>query len=101
MRIVGWKGRADQATKVRGMFVRPEQVAGVLSKHPEVTRARLEVGHDGATDTLTAKLEGAGDAAALSASLADVIKLRPTTLELVPDGALPRDGVVIKDLREI
>lgn len=98
--ITGWKGRADQATKVRGMFVRPEQIAGFLAKHPELSRARIEVGHDGANDTLTARLEGSGSAEDYAASLADSIKLRPM-IELVEAGSLPRDGLVIADLRSM
>jgi len=99
MRLAGWKGRADQATKVKGMFVRPEQVARLVERHPEIQRARIEVGHNGKTDTMLVKLETEGaDLAAYSASISDVLKLRGD-VETVPLGALPRDGIVIADLR--
>ncbi len=101
MRLAGWKGRADQATKVKGMFVRPEQVANLVARHPEVQRARIEVRHDGSGDTMVVKLETDGaDADAYAASVSDVLKLRGT-IEIVAPGALPRDGVVIADLREV
>ena len=101
MRLAGWKGRADQATKVKGMFVRPEQVANLVARHPEVQRARVEVRHDGAGDTRVVTLETDGaDADAYAASVSDVLKLRGT-IEIVVPGALPRDGVVIADLREV
>lgn len=101
MRLAGWKGRADQATKVKGMFVRPEQVARLVERHPEIHRARIEVGHNGKTDTMLVKLETEGsDLAAYAASISEVLKLRGE-LETVSLGALPRDGVVIADLRGI
>jgi phenylacetate-CoA ligase len=99
-RIAGWKGRADQATKVKGMFVRPEQVARFVERHPEVARARVEVGHDGKGDTMTVKLETAGtDVAAYAVSLTEVLKLRAEVM-IVGAGELPRDGIVIADVRE-
>ena len=101
MRLAGWKGRADQATKVKGMFVRPEQVAALVARHPEVARARVEVGHDGKGDTMRVKLEATGgDAGAYAASVTEVLKLRGE-VEVVAPGALPRDGIVIADLREV
>ena len=100
MRLAGWKGRADQATKVKGMFVRPEQVARLVDRHPEIQRARIEVGHNGKTDTMLVKLETEGtDVAAYAASISEVLKLRGE-VETVSLGTLPRDGVVIADLRE-
>ncbi len=100
-RIAGWKGRADQATKVKGMFVRPEQVARLVERHPEIHRARVEVGHDGKGDTMLVKLETDGsDVAAYAASISEVLKLRGD-VETVSLGALPRDGIVIADLREL
>jgi phenylacetate-CoA ligase len=99
MRLAGWKGRADQATKVKGMFVRPEQVARLVERHPEIHRARIEVGHDGKTDTMLVKLETEGsDVAAYAASISEVLKLRGE-VETVSPGGLPRDGIVIADLR--
>lgn len=101
MRLAGWKGRADQATKVKGMFVRPEQVARLIERHPEIHRARVEVGHDGKTDTMLVKLETDGsDVAAYAASVSEVLKLR-ADVETVSLGGLPRDGIVISDLREV
>ncbi len=101
MRLAGWKGRADQATKVKGMFVRPEQVARLVDRHPEVHRARVEVGHDGKGDTMVVKLEtDGGQADTYAASVSEVLKLRGV-VEMVPPGALPRDGVVIADLRDV
>jgi len=99
MRLAGWKGRADQATKVKGMFVRPEQVARLVERHPEIHRARIEVGHDGKTDTMLVKLETDGtDVDAYAASISEVLKLRGE-VQTVSLGGLPRDGVVIADLR--
>ena len=56
-RIVGWRGRADQATKVKGMFIRPEQVSAMVDHHPEIDRARVEVSFDGSTEWIDVKLE--------------------------------------------
>lgn len=103
LRIKGWMGRADQTTKVKGMFVRPEQIASVLSRHAEVTRARLTVARDGDADTmlLTAECDGSpeGLVAAMEQSVRDVLKLRGT-VKLVPPGSLPNDGKVIDDTRD-
>ena len=101
MRLAGWKGRADQATKVKGMFVRPEQVARLVERHPEIQRARIEVGHNGKTDTMLVRLETEGtDVAAYAVSISEVLKLRGD-VETVTPGGLPRDGIVIEDLRGI
>ncbi len=102
-RIRGWLGRADQTTKVRGMFVHPAQVADIVRRFPEVGRARLVVSGEMANDQLTLKVEASGcDAAALSARLAeairDVTKLRGEVDVLAP-GSLPNDGKVIEDAR--
>lgn len=100
-RIVGWRGRADQAAKVKGMFIRPEQVAAILARHPEIERARVEVQFDGKTDKLDVKLETEhSDVAAYAASVSEILKLR-ANIVIVPKGALPRDGVVISDLRPV
>ena len=102
-RIRGWLGRADQTAKVRGMFVQPQQVAQVLKRHPEVTRARLVVEGEMADDrmTLHAECDGAAEglAAALAASLRDVTRLRGE-VRLVGVGSLPNDGKVIDDRRK-
>ncbi|MDD9852773.1 MAG: phenylacetate--CoA ligase family protein, partial [Deltaproteobacteria bacterium] len=102
MRLRGWLGRADQATKVRGMFVRPEQIAELLRRHPEVARARLVVSQSGGRDAMTLACESAtrpaGLEAALAQSLQAVTKLRGEVV-LHDPGALPNDGKVIEDAR--
>ena len=99
MRIKGWMGRADKTTKIKGMFVRPEQVAALVAKHPEVTRARVIAGRDGEADTMTVRIEGNADAAgAYGATVTDLLKLR-AVVEVVKEGELPRDGVLIEDTR--
>ncbi|SIO50933.1 phenylacetate-CoA ligase [Rhodovulum sp. ES.010] len=99
MRIKGWMGRADQTTKIKGMFVRPEQVADLVARHPEVARARVIAGRDGEMDTMTVQFETAAtDAAAFEASVVEVLKLKGK-VELVAPGTLPNDGKVIDDRR--
>jgi phenylacetate-CoA ligase len=101
-RIKGWMGRADQTVKVRGMFVHPGQVAAVVKRHPEITRARLVVEGEMANDRMTLKLETnaapEGLAAAVADTVRDVTKLRGE-VQLVPSGSLPNDGKVIEDAR--
>jgi phenylacetate-CoA ligase len=101
-RIRGWLGRADQTTKVRGMFVHPGQVAEVLRRHPDAGRGRLVVEGEMANDRMTLKVEVAGApeglAARLADSIRDVTKLRGE-VQLVPPGSLPNDGRVIEDAR--
>ncbi len=99
MRIAGWKGRADQATKVKGMFVRPEQVAALMDRHPEVHKARVEVDHDGQNDTLLVRLETDNtECAGYENSIRELLKLRAEVV-LCHKGDLPRDGLVIADRR--
>ena len=101
MRIKGWLGRADQTTKIKGMFVHPEQVAEVAKRHTGVGRLRLVVGRAGEQDTMTLHAE-ANDDAALKAKLAETLqaitKLKGD-VELVAPGSLPNDGKVIADER--
>ena len=100
-RIKGWMGRADQTTKVRGMFVHPGQVAEVAKRFPAITRARLVVSGEMANDQLTLKVEApevAGLAEKISEAVRDVTKLR-ADVALVPVGTLPNDGKVIEDAR--
>ena len=101
VRIKGWMGRADQATKVRGMFVHPHQVAEVLRRHG-VARGRLVVENDAGEDRMTLSVErAAADApfvAAVEATLRDVMKLRGMVV-CAPPGSLPNDGKVIDDAR--
>jgi phenylacetate-CoA ligase len=104
-RIKGWMGRADQTTKVKGMFVHPSQVAQVVRRHPQILRARLIVAHDAdKTDVMTLQCELAAAApqslaGAVEATLREVCKLRGT-VQFKPAGTLPNDGKVIEDLRK-
>ncbi|MEP1585594.1 MAG: phenylacetate--CoA ligase family protein [Tateyamaria sp.] len=99
MRIKGWMGRADQTTKIKGMFVRPEQVATLVAKHSEVTRARVIARREGEQDAMTVQLESSGtDPQAYAASVAETLKLKGK-VELFAPGALPKDGLVIEDQR--
>ena len=99
MRIKGWMGRADQTTKIKGMFVRPEQVADFVAKHAEVMRARVVASRDGEMDVMTVQIEtGASDPAAYASSIVDTLKLKGR-IELVAKGSLPNDGKVIDDQR--
>ena len=107
MRIKGWMGRADQTTKVKGMFVTPGQIAQVAGRHPEVLKARLEVASENNLDSMVLKCEIRGDrhssaaqslAAAIAETLQAVCKIRGH-VEVVAPGSLPNDGKVIADLR--
>ena len=103
-RIRGWMGRADQTTKVKGMFVHPSQVAQVVKRHPEILRARLVVDHDGEKNdrmTLRCEVRNRNDllAQAITSTLRDVCKLRGQ-VEFADSGSLPNDGKVIEDLRK-
>ena len=99
MRIKGWMGRADQAAKVRGMFVRPEQVAAVAARHPGLGRLRLVIGRDGEQDRAVLRVEAEQSMAeAIGATFQDVTKVR-AQVEAVPPGSLPNDGRVISDER--
>ena len=101
-RIRGWMGRADQTTKIRGMFVHPRQVADIVRRFPEVLRARLVVSGAMAQDEMTLKVESAsaseGLSARISEAIRDVTKLRGM-VELAAPGSLPNDGKVIEDAR--
>jgi len=100
-RIKGWMGRADQTTKVRGMFVHPGQVAEITKRFPEIKRARLVVSGEMANDQLMLKvetLEVLGLVEKISEAVRDVTKLR-ADIALVEVGSLPNDGKVIEDVR--
>ncbi len=102
-RIEGWLGRADQATKVRGMFVHPEQVADVLRRHGAVGRARLVVERPGNTDEMTLLVESgerADDLAAIAETVQALTRLRGRVVAVAP-GSLPADGKVIEDRRDL
>jgi phenylacetate-CoA ligase len=102
VRIKGWMGRADQTTKVKGMFVRPEQIAEIGKRHPELARLRLVVTREGDVDAMTLKAEAKAADAALAAKVAEtlqaVTKLKGK-VELAAPGSLPNDGKVIEDAR--
>jgi phenylacetate-CoA ligase len=102
MRIKGWMGRADQTTKVKGMFVRPEQIAEIARRHPELGRLRLVVVRENEQDVMTLKCEcGSGGEAlrdTIAATLRAVTKLGGS-VDLVRPGSLPNDGKVIADER--
>jgi len=99
LRIRGWLGRADQATKIKGMFVRPEQVAELVARHPEIARARVVAAREGEMDSMTVRIETrASNPQLYEASVLEVLKLRGR-IELVPPGSLPNDGKVIDDTR--
>ena len=101
-RIRGWMGRADQAAKVKGMFVRPEQIATLARAFPQAGRLRLVVAQDAGADAMTLRVEAA------DASLAEAMATRLHALtnlrgavEVVPPGSLPNDGKVIDDTRPV
>ena len=99
MRIKGWMGRADQTTKVKGLFVHPHHVAEVLRRHA-LGRARLVVENDAGEDRMTLHVEGAGgDLAPIEATMKEVMKVRGE-VRGVASGSLPNDGKVIEDLRK-
>jgi len=101
-RIKGWLGRADQTTKVKGMFVRPEQVAEVVKRHPQIVKARLLVSRRGETDTMTLKVETTAATIDVSAAVAETLRgitKLSGTVELVPADSLPSDGKLIEDVR--
>ena len=100
-RIKGWLGRADQTTKVRGMFVHPGQVAAVLKRFPDVARARLVVKGEMADDRMTLHIEAPateGLAERIGTAMREATKLR-CAVEFVTPGTLPNDGKVIEDAR--
>ncbi|WP_026758264.1 phenylacetate--CoA ligase family protein [Sediminimonas qiaohouensis] len=99
MRIKGWMGRADQTTKIKGMFVRPEQVAELVSRHDDIARARVIATREGEMDVMTVQIEASGGAAdSFADTVRDVLKLKGQ-VEVVNPGSLPNDGKVIEDRR--
>jgi phenylacetate-CoA ligase len=103
-RVKGWMGRADQTTKVKGMFVRPEQVAEVAKRHPELLRVRLAVTREAEQDAMTLHAECAtpsdGFEQTIAETLQSVTKLKGA-VKLVAPGSLPNDGKVIADERPV
>ncbi|MGE0846467.1 MAG: phenylacetate--CoA ligase family protein [Flavobacteriaceae bacterium] len=101
-RIKGWMGRADQRTKVKGMFVDPKQIAEIAARHPEAARLRLVVSRENDQDQMVLLAEskaGNGMADALAESLQAVVKIRGR-VEIVAPDSLPNDGKVIADERK-
>ena len=99
IRIKGWMGRADQTTKIKGMFVRPEQVAALVSRHDEIARARVIASREGEMDVMTVQIEAdGGEPETYAGSVAEALKLKGR-IEIVAKGSLPNDGKVIEDQR--
>ncbi|MFY0595450.1 MAG: phenylacetate--CoA ligase family protein [Cognatishimia sp.] len=99
-RIKGWMGRADQTTKIKGMFVRPEQVAALVARHDDVAKARVVASREGEADVMTVQLETeANNEAGYLDSVIGLLKLKGR-IELVAPGTLPNDGIVIEDQRK-
>ncbi len=102
VRLKGWMGRADQTTKVKGMFVHPEQIAEIARRYPDIQRLRLVVDNPGGADRMVLHCEagqgGAGLDRALLDSLREITKLRGEVVFVEP-GGLPNDGKVIEDSR--
>ncbi len=103
-RIKGWMGRADQTAKIKGMFVRPEQVADVAKRHPEVLRLRVVVTRENEQDVMTLRAEATDCSDGLVAGLGESVKALTklsAKVELVAPGSLPNDGKVIADERPV
>ncbi len=102
-RIRGWMGRADQSVKVRGMFIHPEQIAGIIKRHPQVTRARLVVDWVNQQDQMTLQCECQSTdheiKSAVIITMRDLCKVRGE-VEMVEPDTLPNDGKVIDDIRK-
>lgn len=99
MRIKGWMGRADQTTKIKGMFVRPEQVAALVAHHPEVTKARVVASRADEKDVMTVYIEAQqAEPERYMQSVMDMLKLKGDIVIATP-GSLPNDGLVIEDQR--
>jgi phenylacetate-CoA ligase len=103
LRIKGWMGRADQTAKVKGMFVRPEQVDRVVKQHPEIARARLVVERRGEADAMTLVYEVAGGDETLAHRIGESLRTHcqlKGEVALVEPGELPNDGKVVDDRRD-
>jgi phenylacetate-CoA ligase len=102
MRIKGWMGRADQTTKVRGMFVRPEQLANLSNKIKQISKLRLIIGNIDHKDTLKILVELSDSSSDITNIIIDEakaeLKLR-ADVEIVENGKIPNDGLVIEDTR--
>jgi phenylacetate-CoA ligase len=99
IRIVGWRGRADQTTKIKGMFVRPEQVADLVTRHAEIQKARINVTRSDNNDVMSVLLEiEDGSSNNYDSSVKEILKLKGI-VQIVSPGSLPNDGKVIDDQR--
>jgi phenylacetate-CoA ligase len=99
MRIKGWMGRADQTTKIKGMFVRPEQVASIVDRHAEVVKVRVIVQRLGQQDVMIVQLESTcSDESIYAETIEKTLKLKGV-VEIVAPESLPKDGLVIEDQR--
>lgn len=102
LQLAGWMGRADQRTKVKGMFVDPAQVAAIARRFPPLGRLRLVVSRSGETDVMTLRAESAEAGDDLRSKLAAALQAETSLrgeVELVPPASLPNDGKVIEDTR--
>jgi len=101
-RLTGWKGRADQSAKVKGMFITPGQIADVIKRHPEIAKARLVIDQQDGQDAMTLNIEPSGDAApdtgVVTETLQALSKLKGGVV-VVEKGSLANDGIVIEDQR--
>ena len=99
-RIVGWRGRADQTTKIKGMFVRPEQVADLVARAPEIKKARVNVTRNENNDVMSVLLEIEGETNKdYNSIVKEILKLKGEVQTVTP-GTLPNDGKVIDDQRK-
>lgn len=101
-RLAGWMGRADQRTKVKGMFVDPAQIAAIAKKFPELGRLRLVVTRADEQDQMVLRAEAGATGGDLSAALETALQASTKMkgrVEIVPPGSLPNDGKVIADER--
>lgn len=104
LRIKGWMGRADQTAKVKGMFVRPEQVAEIGKRHTELKKLRLVITRENEQDMMTLRAESTVCSADFEKALAESVKAvtkLSSKVELVAPGSLPNDGKVIADERPV
>jgi phenylacetate-CoA ligase len=103
-RMLGWRGRVDEVTKVRGMFVHPRQADEIAARFPMVARHQVVVTREGHQDVLTVQVElpAGSDADAVRAEMVDavrdVMKLR-AEIRIVPPGTIPPGAKTIDDRR--
>ena len=102
-RLAGFLGRVGEGVKVRGMFVHPRELAGVLGPDPAVRGYQAVVSADGAQDVFTVRVEAARgraiDPAGLAERIREAVKIRPA-VEVVPSGTIPPEARPLVDARE-